>query len=167
MFAHRSIPYLATSPDGINTNKKSDLYGRMLEVKNIVNREITGIPKHEYWVQMQFQMEVCELEECDFLETRFVEYDNYNAFCQDGDFNESEDGKLKGMMMYFDKNGQPFYEYAPLGMSEEQVEKWEDTMMKKHHQLTWVHNIYWKMEVKLAVSLYCETKCGFNTSNQK
>ena len=49
----------------------------MLEIKNIVNREITGIPKKEYWVQMQMQMEVCAIyEECDFLETRFKEYEN-------------------------------------------------------------------------------------------
>ena len=30
---------------GINVDKKSPLFGRMLEIKNIVNREITGIPK--------------------------------------------------------------------------------------------------------------------------
>ena len=45
----------------------------MLEIKNIVNREINGIPKKEYWIQMQLQMEVCDLGECDFLETRFKE----------------------------------------------------------------------------------------------
>ena len=50
----------------------------MLEVKNIYNREIRGIPKEEYWIQMQIQMETCDLDICDFLETRFLEYFNYN-----------------------------------------------------------------------------------------
>ena len=45
--------HLGASPDGINTDKTSQLYGRMLEIKNIVNREINGIPKSEYWIQMQ------------------------------------------------------------------------------------------------------------------
>jgi hypothetical protein len=47
----------------------------MVEIKNIVNREITGIPSQAYWIQMQFQLEVCDLEACDFFETRFKEYD--------------------------------------------------------------------------------------------
>ena len=48
---HKTISFLAASPDGINTSLESERYGRMLEVKNIVNRDITGIPKMEYWIQ--------------------------------------------------------------------------------------------------------------------
>ena len=100
---HKTIPYLAASPDGINTLLSSERHGRMLEVKNIVNRDITGIPKVEYWIQMQIQMEVCMLNECDFLETRFTEYEGYSEFIEDGDFAMSEDGKLKGVVLYFIK----------------------------------------------------------------
>ena len=32
---------------------------------------------------MQLQMETCNLEECDFLETRFKEYETEGAFCVD------------------------------------------------------------------------------------
>ena len=42
---------------------KTDFFGYKLD----------GIPKKEYWIQMQLQMEVCDLDECDFLETRFIE----------------------------------------------------------------------------------------------
>ena len=48
----------------------------MLEIKNIVNREITGIPKNEYWIQTQIQMETCDLSFCDFVETRIKEFSN-------------------------------------------------------------------------------------------
>lgn len=77
---HSSYPFIGASPDGINIDKDNSLYGRMLEVKNIVNRPITGIPKKEYMIQMQMQMETCDLNECDFLETKFIEYVSNDVF---------------------------------------------------------------------------------------
>ena len=71
---HPEWPFMGASPDGINADPESPLYGRMLEIKNIVNREIDGIPSTAYWIQTQIQMEVCDLDECDFVETRFKEY---------------------------------------------------------------------------------------------
>ena len=44
-------------------------YGYLLEIKNPVSRKLTGIPKLDYWVQMQQQMYVTKLPYCDFLET--------------------------------------------------------------------------------------------------
>ena len=44
---HSQYAFLGASPDGINVDVNSERYGRMLEIKNIVNREITGIPKKE------------------------------------------------------------------------------------------------------------------------
>lgn len=80
---HRIHSFLGASPDGIVVNPNSSRYGRMIEIKNIVNREITGIPKKGYWIQMQMQLEVCNLEHCDFIETRFIEYDNEREFLKD------------------------------------------------------------------------------------
>ena len=79
------------------------LFGRMLEIKNVVSREITGIPKMEYWIQMQIQMEVCKLNECDFLETKFVEYANYDDFIND------HNTKYKGIILQYLKNEEPYY----------------------------------------------------------
>ena len=43
---HSTIKYSGASSDGINiTNKK---YGRFIEVKNTVNRDIHGIPSETY-----------------------------------------------------------------------------------------------------------------------
>jgi len=72
---HSHYSFLGASPDGINDEIGTSRFGRMLEIKNIVNRDIDGIPKKEYWIQMQLQMETCDLGECDFLETRFKEID--------------------------------------------------------------------------------------------
>jgi hypothetical protein len=138
---HKTIDFLAASPDGINTDSELERYGRMLEVKNIVNREITGIPKMEYWIQMQVQLEVCDLNECDFLETRFIEYADEETFQQDIDM------KRKGLMMLFmQKNGQPLYEYAPLALAVVDYPAWQEEMMEKHCELNWLKNIYWKLD---------------------
>jgi putative phage-type endonuclease len=80
---HPKYKCIGASPDGIVNDTTSQRYGRMLEIKNIVNREITGIPKEEYWIQMQVQLETCDLDECDFLETRFKEYENESMFYSD------------------------------------------------------------------------------------
>ena len=37
---HNTYKFLGASPDGINVDPKSNLYGRMFEIKNIVNLEI-------------------------------------------------------------------------------------------------------------------------------
>ena len=157
---HKTIPYIAASPDGINTLDTSDRYGRMLEVKNIVNRDITGIPKTEYWIQMQVQMEVCNLNECDFLETRFKEYEEYEDFEKDGSFTETNNGSQKGVFMYFIKNGQPHYEYPLLNITLEEFNKWEEQMMEKNIEFTWMKNIYWKLD-ELSCVLVLRNKLWF------
>lgn len=80
---HETLPFIGASPDGINVDKSSPRYGRLLEIKNVLSREIDGIPLKEYWIQMQTQMEVCDLDECDFLETKFVEYGGYREYVED------------------------------------------------------------------------------------
>jgi putative phage-type endonuclease len=138
---HDKYYFLGASPDGINVDKKSLRYGRMLEIKNIVNREIDGIPKLEYWIQMQLQMETCNLDECDFIETRFVEYENETAFNED----DSSCTEYKGLIMYFTQDGHPIYKYAPLHLSTTELVEWE----AEQHQQTkdvWIKNIYWKTD---------------------
>lgn len=159
---HKTIPFIAASPDGINTLETSDRYGRMLEVKNIVNREINGIPKLEYWIQMQVQMEVCNLNECDFLETRFTEYETVEEFESDGTFNLANNGLQKGIIMYFNKDGQPLYEYMPLDLTLEEFTIWEESIMEKHTNITWIKNIYWKLD-EISCVLVLRNKLWFKS----
>ena len=143
---HDTYDFLGASPDGINVDNTSDRYGRMLEIKNPTTRELTGIPKEDYWIQMQLQMEVCNLNECDFLETVFKEYESREDFIQDGTFTYSNNDELKGVIMYFMKDGKPHYEYMPLYLSENEFETWEDDIMNKNSNLQWVTNLYWRLE---------------------
>ena len=146
---HDSCYFLGASPDGINVDPESDRYGRMLEIKNIVNREINGNPKKEYWVQMQLQMEVCDLDQCDFLETKFVEYENYAEYCQD------VTDKHKGFLMYFcNSDGNPKYIYKPVDLFDpDEIAKWEEEQIEKYQDqdLTWIKNCYWKLDIMSCV----------------
>jgi len=145
---HPVYKFLGASPDGINVDKSSERFGRMLEIKNPVSRDITGIPKKEYWVQMQLQMEVCGLDECDFLETKFIEYPDFQSFKTD----DITIGKNKGVIIqFYTKENIPFYAYKPLHLNtDEEILQWEDetiTMYESEpYKYTYTKYIYWKLE---------------------
>jgi putative phage-type endonuclease len=142
--SHPVYKFLGASPDGIVVDKQSSRYGNMLEIKNIVNRPITGIPKKEYWVQMQLQMEVCNLDKCDFLETKFTEYPDETAFYTDTNSNK------KGVIVYFNtKENTPRYIYKPLHIIEStDIDNWIEEQISTYENqgLIWIKCIYWKLE---------------------
>ena len=145
--AHDTHTFLGASPDGIVVKEDCTRYGRMLEIKNIVNREITQIPKKEYWIQMQLQMEVCDLNECDFLETKFVEYENSDAFYADGEnYNCTDEILYKGAFLMFMENNVPKYFYPEFHISKEKYEIWETQMLEENTQMHFIKTIYWKLE---------------------
>jgi putative phage-type endonuclease len=138
---HDVHAFLGASPDGINVDPTSQRYGRMLEIKNIVNREITGIPKKEYWIQMQLQMETADLNECDFLETQFSEE---GEGC---DMNVPTNAALMtGTMIYFMKDGRPHYEYEPIGCTRAETEAWFNDAMERNQDHMWMKTIHWRLE---------------------
>jgi putative phage-type endonuclease len=143
---HPKYPFIGASPDGINIDPTSQRYGRMLEIKNIVNREITGIPKEEYWVQTQIQMEVCELDECDFMETRFLEYSDAASFYEDCD------REYRGVILHFverdlKQGSMPIYKYMPLSVELEKsaIDEWinETREQCREERLALFTIIYW------------------------
>lgn len=70
LLRHPTLRCFGCSPDGV-----SEL-GIMIEIKCPIRRKITGEIATQYMLQMQGQMEVCDLDECDFVEveldTNFV-----------------------------------------------------------------------------------------------
>jgi len=177
---HPIYKFIGASPDGIIIKSETGHYGRMLEIKNIVNREINGIPKKEYWVQMQLQMEVCDLDECDFLETKFIEYPDYDSYKNDSSkasfegnefnsFTTTSNGSYKGIILYFHtKKGNPYYEYMPLNIwTPDDVAKWEETTLQKYesqpYNYIFIKFIYWKLE-KLSCVLVLRNKEWFKNN---
>ena len=156
---HPEYAFIGASPDGINVDRTNNKYGKMLEIKNIVNREITGVPKTEYWIQTQIQMETCNLNECDFVETRFKEFEN------EEDFYNEHTKEYKGVILHFiDKPNlhseddiisqykpcAPTYIYKPFTIEnnkidiDEWVQETKQSMSEKN--MAWFNTIYWYLD---------------------
>lgn len=159
---HDKYTFIGASPDGINIDPKNIRYGRLLEIKNpCSDRKLNGIPKKIYWIQMQIQMEVWDLDECDFFETRFKEYSSEEEFNEDGTFTKTKDGKMKGILIHF-QGKEPIYKYAPIGLTKEEFDVWYDKQMEeKPVELNWIKNIYWYMD-NYSCSLVVRNKPWFN-----
>jgi hypothetical protein len=160
-------PYLAASPDGINIKLDNPRYGRALEIKNPTTREICGVPKKDYWVQMQLQMECLDLDECDFLETAFKEYATEDEFLADGDFNSTKDGKRKGIILCFNNGSKPMYEYTPLAINTYvEYEVWKDGIIDKNPGLSWIEDTFWYLKT-ISCVLLRRNKLWFASVNHK
>ena len=128
LIPHPDFTIFGASPDGICSNDSPDEFvGRMLEIKCPPKRKFTKtVPKH-YWYQMQGQLECCNLEECDFLQVKFQEYDNYEDYVKDGNnFGYTEKGFPKGCTLTYRKKDELkcSYFYPELGLTNEEYENW-------------------------------------------
>ena len=151
---HPQYHFIGASPDGINVDPSSSRYGRMLEIKNIYNRDITGIPKEEYWVQTQIQMEVCDLDYCDFMETRIKEYVGADDFYAD------DSHEYKGIVLHLIETdsrsptvNQPRYKYMPVCRTpncciESDINTWIKQVREecKGEGLVLFNTLYWYLD---------------------
>lgn len=147
---HSEYPFIGASPDGINMNPSSLKYGHMVEIKNIVNRDITRIPKEDYWIQTQIQMETCKLDNCDFVETRIKEYDNEEDF-----YNNTTNSEYRGIVLHFinsdfSENDDPVYHYMPLNipLTKDSIDDWisKDVEETRQNSLLLFGTIYWYLD---------------------
>ncbi len=128
---HPFISHLGASPDGISED------GVMLEIKCPVSRRITGIPPEYYWCQVQGQLEVCELDRCDFLECKLKEYDDEQEYLEDhynNDYRLNEFGNEKGVIaeFYISKDNKYIYFYSPVNIIGEELQKWKTNIQETH-----------------------------------
>jgi hypothetical protein len=136
--------FIGASPDGIVTNPESPLYGRLVEIKNIYNREMDGIPSEAYWIQIQIQLECCDLDFCDFVETRFKEYESEESYLA-----ETDDERIRGIILHMvprdGKSNIPLYQYMPLDTENKDI--WiEDTKRAVEETYVVYNTIYWYLD---------------------
>jgi putative phage-type endonuclease len=116
LMKHPTISFLGASPDGIVSQYKHDgihktkYVGRMLEIKCPAVRKINMsgpdviYEKHTkdavcptyYWIQVQLQLECCDLDECDFWQCTIDEYKTRDDFVKDTDPTDPFRSKLTG-----------------------------------------------------------------------
>lgn len=151
---HPTYSFLGASPDGISTK------GVMLEIKCPYSRKITGIVPHHYWIQIQLQLEVCNLDVCDFLECKIEEYKNVKEYMEDSDTIEpsllyegcdipmiqTKEKKEKGVVLtYKTPEGENRYFHSELGITEKEIYEWEKKIQQEV-PIFWKKNAttYWK-----------------------
>lgn len=96
LIGHPTYSFLGASPDRIcnhykyDKKHKSKYVGRMLEIKCPTSRkidteslEINDVCPIYYWIQVQLQLECCDLEECDFWQCEIKEYNDREDFISD------------------------------------------------------------------------------------
>jgi hypothetical protein len=104
----------------------------------------------DYWVQMQVQMEVCDLNECDFVETQFKEYDEVD---EELFYKNKHKYLYNGVILYFIKSNfadaKPHYVYMPLNiqLDKSAIGDWINEKKKelKESHILFKH-IYWYCE---------------------
>lgn len=99
LIPHPDIDFVGASPDGISN------MGIMLEIKCPWKRKKTDTIPEQYYYQIQGQLEVCKLEECDYIECYIKEYGTYEEMCMD------DNVMYKGMIW---KNEDGSYRYGKI-----------------------------------------------------
>ena len=152
---HEYINYLGASPDGITHD------GVMVEIKCPYTRKITGIPKSEYWCQVQGQLEVCDLDRCDFIECCIKEYDEEFQYLNDNYENDNhlnEFGNEKGIIAEFYKKSDKtfFNKYSYVGIIGESMDIWKKKIIEDNitNDIIFYRFCYWKLIEVSCIPIY-------------
>ena len=136
LLPHSRINWLAASPDGITPN------GIMLEIKCPYSRKIEeGVPPIWYWVQMQHQLFVTDLDECDFLECEIKELKSEEEFINQTLENNQDKGILLNKLCEQD-NSEIKYIYPP------------DNLNTEMEYIEWANSIINQSEIKIVPIYY-------------
>lgn len=114
LLRHPTISYFGASPDGITD------HGIMLEIKCPFKRKITGEVPQQYFYQVQGQLDVCGLNECDYLECEFVtEHDDFWGTFDEYPFEQ-------GVIIELPKDTDvvPVYKYSPQDANKTDLKTW-------------------------------------------
>jgi putative phage-type endonuclease len=156
LIPHPDFPAFGASPDGIcDVNSPPEYIGRMLEIKCPPKRKFTkAVPPH-YMMQMQGQLEVCDLEECDFLQVKLEEYENYDDYKSDIHTDSNKIGFTseelpKGYTITYLKppdNNKFHYLYCPLFSSNSQIDIWKEEQLQflEENNYTFKEEKFWKI----------------------
>ena len=142
LIKHPNYDYFGASPDGISN------LGIMLEIKCPPRRQITGAIPEQYWMQMQGQLEVCNLDECDYLECKFSEYKTEIEFMNDKNPSNdklSNELKEKGIIIEINNDDGTKYEYSNLDMSMEEILSWKSNTLSNLDITDEYKIYYWKL----------------------
>jgi len=115
---HPTYNKCSASPDGlVYYCPKNERTGRLVEIKCPVTREIDGTVPKDYYAQMQMQLHVTQLKNCDYVEAQFSsKYNNTPERIGPGIYNG-----FVGLIRYEEMNGNQefYYMYSPVNVDNE------------------------------------------------
>ncbi len=149
--SHDTIGHLGASPDGITDD------GVMLEIKCPPKREIKGHPPVYYWCQMQLQLEVADLNRCDFVESKIemISKDSFNELLKDEPTYRHEAGCL--IECWNSEENKLIHDYFPVGNNLKDVDKWEDAYLnglEGQEILDYRNTLYWHAKNYAKITIY-------------
>tara|TARA_B110000211_G_C14024583_1_gene529206 strand:- start:194 stop:1333 length:1140 start_codon:yes stop_codon:yes gene_type:complete len=150
LIKHPYVTYFGASPDGI-----SEL-GIMLEIKCPYKRKIDGSIPEQYWIQIQGQLEVCNLEECDYLECMLEEYKSEKKFIEDTHDNNilTKDLKEKGIIIEYRDNNERKYLYSELNTTTTDLIKWKKGILTNFNIISTYKIYYWRLNEYFCKRVY-------------
>lgn len=155
LIKHPNINIIGASPDGITQ------FGTMIEIKAPYSRVINGLIPSNYWIQMQLQLEVCNLEVCDFVEIKSHMYDSETEYINDTHPNDNlltKEGLEKGIIIMVNNNNDSkknyIYPHVDIYKDYEKLEKWKnDSLVQYKRQYDNVEICYWKISKYLCTTV--------------
>ena len=150
LLPHPRLSYLAASPDGITPD------GVMLEIKCPYSRKIEeGVPPIWYWVQMMIQLEVADLNQCDFLECEIKELSSEQAFIEQVIGEKQDKGILLNKINESD-NSETKYIYPPDNLTTpDEFIIWANNVIQEHNtQNIQVTPIYYFINKWFVINIY-------------
>jgi hypothetical protein len=130
--------------DGIVENMESPLYGRIVKINNSI-KYTDGIPNirvpcEEDWIQMQMQMQYCDLDFCDYIETQIGEYETEEEFFKDEE-------RTRGIILVLqDSANKIVYKFMPVDIqiSMKEIKAWMETVYDNTYRFA--KTIYWYLD---------------------
>ena len=157
LIPHPEFDAFGASPDGICDDTGNDEYvSRMVEIKCPPKRKFTKTVPPHYLMQVQGQLEVCDLDECDFFQVKIEEYEKYEEYTKDIFIDDDKiiDGRTylnfpKGVTVSYRKKDEIklTYFYPKLNMSNNEYLQWveEKKIEIKNNGDEFVENKWWKI----------------------
>lgn len=120
LLPHRTIDCFGASPDGITC------FGKMVEIKCPWKRKIEGgtVPDY-YYLQIQGQLAVCELEECDYIEVVMEDIQSETEYYELVPHDKTRDhGVIIELQTVTTTSVEDSYEYSPPYLTPSQAYTW-------------------------------------------
>ena len=140
LIPHPEFKAFGASPDGICDDTGNDEYmGRMVEIKCPPKRKFTKTVPGHYLMQVLGQLEVCNLDECDFFQVKIEDYESYEEYQKDVFINDDVvvEGRTlfnfpKGATITYKQNEKLSYKYCQFNQTNKQLQEWIDSQAKEN-----------------------------------